>query len=88
MHNTQPLHKLASLRQQIIVNRALALHRREIDTSWSWYYKLAFGFFDKSGCYITSYGRRLNHYPPPHDLSTTNLVINFPLQSSKDDSQR
>lgn len=88
MHNTKPLRKTPSLPQQFIVNRALALQRREVDSYWSWNYKLAFGFYDKSGCYIATYGRRLNRDPPPRDLSATNLVINFPPQASKDEHQR
>ena len=79
LHNTKPLRQIPSLSQRFLVNRKLALDRREVDSSWSWYYKLAFGFFDKSGRYIASYSRRQNRDQPPRDLSTSNLVINFPL---------
>ena len=85
LHNTKPLRKTPSLPQQFIVNRALALNRHEIDSSWSWYYKLAFGFYNKLGRYKAAYSRRLNRDPPPRDLSATNLVINFPSQAHEDD---
>lgn len=68
-----------------MVNSTLALHRRQVDNYWSWFYKLIFGFYTNSGEYLATYGRRNTHGPPPRDLAATNIVINYPLQARKDE---
>ena len=83
LHNIKPLLKTPSLPQQIVVNSTLALHRRQVDNYWSWFYKLIFGFYTNLGEYLATYGRRNSHGPPPRDLAATKIVINYALQDYK-----
>lgn len=85
LHNIKPLRKTPSLPQRSVANSTLALHRRQVDNHWSWFYKLLFGFLANSGEYRAIYGRRNTHEPPPRDLAATNIVINYPLQARKDE---